>query len=187
MKFQKESIVVSLIYQKISRANATIDLGYINKVAEHYNENGSGIYFNETPSNSGYYLFENFRLATPFESQQFVIKGPHVLTPNQIMPTTFLKGDYIVLTKLPANSGTIYKLDTVYKQAENSKWLMIKSNEGHAGHRFDKSTGNDWRYATADDISLYDLLNGIKAAPPVHDPLASNPNVEIRFSMPRMR
>ncbi|KKK90412.1 hypothetical protein LCGC14_2723260, partial [marine sediment metagenome] len=78
--------------------------------------------------------------------------------------TKFLKDEYIVLTKSDCDSGSGIKLNYVFKQREDYRYIRPyldtkgNSGNGHVHHPTDKSRYNDWRYATKAEGIIYERL-----------------------------
>lgn len=99
----------------------------------------------------------------PKESPDYVDDLPKFDKTNKPIPTHtgFKKGTYVVLLK--GASDDEYTLNYCYKILNNSSYLKtVVDNTGSANgwdkHPYNKSEGNDWRYATKDEAALYEKL-----------------------------
>jgi hypothetical protein len=134
---------------------------------EHCDSNyevGVGFTWCFTPEGSSFWLAireKNFKEAKEICPHLFEQEKKENRTEERI--DKFKKGDYIVLLSGPEEDG--FYLGVCYKQYKNETYISVEEDcdgdkNAWASHPFDKSRGNDWRYATAEEIIEYDRLAG---------------------------
>lgn len=112
----------------------------------------------------------DYELATPEESYwlEECIKANKFIPKEEALKSfkqEFKAGDYIVIKAIKAcKKDRCYPDNYCFKQRVDFSYLMTKldnegsNSNGWAAYDFDKKVGNDWRYATKEEIAEYDRL-----------------------------